>query len=283
MSTDTPITDRVLTAARKVRTSGKSGDLAVGLMVALTVGVALHLYGPGGAVWEVPLSLIFAAVAGTGAALGSLSLGTDAGSHGDAVALVLIASVLLAGCGSTAETREVTIPAESPTTRATTDTLQLPALPSVPEPGVPTKPIEVRISDDTLPGPTLRVRRLSVDRRTDDPGVTLQYESGGRTLTDRYDLPAYGEALDVYPQVQRTERLGTERPRSDVTPDTVRDTVARAAVRGEPKDQTADAEVPEDEEGLWSLLKGRLAWIGGLVLLGAGLYAIRTFTSIIPW
>jgi len=189
---------------------------------------------------------------------------------------------LLVGCGGKA-TRQVTVPPAPPTTRAATDTLRLPALPPVPDHGVPTQPMEVQISYDTLPGPELQVKRLTVDRRTDEPGVTLQYESSGRTVMDRYDLPAYGEALDIFPEQQMSKRHGEGRPRSDTV--VVRDTVmvARAQVRGTPKERQVEAKVAEEETGLWDWLTSRLAWLGGLVLLGGALYAMRTFTDLLTW
>ena len=192
---------------------------------------------------------------------------------------LVVAALAFVGCSGAQETRTVTVPAQPSTARSTTDTLQLPALPPVPEPGIPTQPIEVQISRDTLPGPELQVKRLTVDRRTDDPGVTLQYESGGRTLTDRYDLPAFGEALDIYPE-QESRRYGERRARSDTARDTV--IVPGAQLRGETQARQVEARV-EEEPSLWDRVTGRLAWLGGLVLLGAGLYALHTFTSILPW
>ncbi len=186
----------------------------------------------------------------------------------------------LVGCSGQA-TRQVTVPAPSPTTRSQTDTLQLPSLPPVPDRGVPTQPIEVQIHRDTLPGPTLRMQRLTVDRRTDDPDVTLQYQVGGRTLTDRYELPSFGEALDIQPQKQAA-RYGQRRPRSDTVRDTVR-VYPDAQVRGRPQERQVQARVPEEEKGLWSTFTTRLAWIGGLVVIGVVFYLIRTFTTILPW
>lgn len=190
--------------------------------------------------------------------------------------------ILLVGCSGEAM-RQVTVPASQPTTRSQTDTLRLPAVPPVPEPGAPTQPIEVQIHRDTLPGPELQVKRLTVDRRTDDPGVTLQYQTGGRTLTDRYELPSYGEALDIFPEQQSVKRYGEGRPRSDTV--RIRDTVVvpRVQVRGTPQDREVKATVPEEDEGLGAWISSRLAWLGGLVLLGGALYALRTFTNLLPW
>ena len=203
--------------------------------------------------------------------------------------VLLGALLVLTACSGTESTREVTVPAETATTRSTTDTLRLPSFPPVPGRGVPTMPIEVQMSPDTLPGPKLNVTRLTVDRRPGEGDVTLQYQVVGRTVTDAYALPAYGEALDIRPQSERVRRYGQERTsvdtvvKNDTTVKYVPLTVPDAQVRGQPQNQDIEAEVPEEDDSLWSWINKRLAWIGGFVVLGVGLYLVRTFTSLIPW
>jgi len=70
----TPVLDR-LKAARE---SGLSGDVAAGALAALIIGLPLHLHGPGGAVMGVPMSVVWAGVAGVAVAMGSMALLTDA-------------------------------------------------------------------------------------------------------------------------------------------------------------------------------------------------------------
>ena len=195
-------------------------------------------------------------------------------------------AVTLAGCSSGLQ--EVTVPASDRTVNAETDTIDVP-VPEVPEYGVPTQPITLEVSMDTLPGPELAVKRLTVDRRTDDQHVAVQYETGGQTRTDRYQLPAVGEALDIRPQVQRSTTKGKRRgaPRGDSRPmptvvtDTLRDTVTVAHVRGEPQERTLEAEVTDPQEGWWGL-KNELAGLG-LLTIAAGLAGVAwRFRSLLP-
>jgi ABC-type glycerol-3-phosphate transport system substrate-binding protein len=201
-------------------------------------------------------------------------------------AALLLLAVALTGCGSSLET--VTVPSGPSSVQApsVTDTVRVEQLPPVPARGTPTSPVEVEVSGWTREGPELRVVRVTVDRRTEDQEVVLQYESGSETRTTRYAMPSYGEALDIEPQVQRAARSGTAQPAADTVTirDTVRiDTVATAQVRGTPEDRDVEARVPEDDAGLWDQITSRLAWLGGLVLIAAGLYALRTFTNLIPF
>jgi len=71
---DPPTSSRVIGALRAARDSGLSGDISLGAIAALLVGLPLHLYGPGGAVWGVPMALIWAGTAGVAAAMCSLAL-----------------------------------------------------------------------------------------------------------------------------------------------------------------------------------------------------------------
>jgi hypothetical protein len=204
---------------------------------------------------------------------------------------LLLLAAALTGCGSSLET--VTVPAQPSSVQApsVTDTVRVEQLPPVPARGTPTSPIEVEVSGWTREGPELRVVRVTVDRRTEDQEVVLQYESGSETRTTRYAMPTFGEALDIEPHVQRSSRAGiarsgSARPAPDTVTirDTVRiDTVAAAQVRGTPKARDVEARVPQDDAGLWDQITSRLAWLGGLVLLGVGLYALRTFTNMIPF
>ena len=65
---------RWIATLKTARESGLSGDIGVGALSALAVGLPLHLYGPGGAMLGVPMAVVWAAVAGVGVAMCSLTL-----------------------------------------------------------------------------------------------------------------------------------------------------------------------------------------------------------------
>jgi DMSO reductase anchor subunit len=65
---------RVINALKAVRESGLSGDISFGAIAALLVGLPLHLHGPGGEVWGVPLALVWSGTAGVAAVMCSLAL-----------------------------------------------------------------------------------------------------------------------------------------------------------------------------------------------------------------
>jgi len=158
-----------------------------------------------------------------------------------------------------------------------------------------TQPADVTVYDDTTQGPTLAVRRVTVDRRPGKQTVALLYEVGAQTRRNKYEMPAWGEALDVRPQVQKSARYGTPSPRPDTTrpdtarPDTVvrRDTVAAAQLRGSPEPKETQAEVQEDPRSWWGRQWDRavnlLAGVGAIALLfGVGGLALRATRFSLP-
>lgn len=176
---------------------------------------------------------------------------------------LLLLAALLTGCGSSLET--VTAPASPSSVQppSATDTVRLEQLPPVPAPGTPTAPTTVTTYTDTLQREALDLQRVTVDRSGEEERVTVQYERGTETIEETFRLPAYGEALDVEP---------ADSGRS-----------ADAQVQGTPSARDVEARVPEDDAGLWSWVTSRLALIGGLALLAAVTYILRTFTNLIPF
>jgi len=68
------ITSRVIGALKAARDSSLSGDISFGAIAALLVGLPLHLYGPGGEVWGVPMALVWGVIAGLAASMCSITL-----------------------------------------------------------------------------------------------------------------------------------------------------------------------------------------------------------------
>jgi hypothetical protein len=68
---------RFIDALKAARNSGLSGDISFGAIVALLVGLPLHLHGPGGEVWGVPMALVWGGIAGVAAAMCSLEFLSD--------------------------------------------------------------------------------------------------------------------------------------------------------------------------------------------------------------
>lgn len=54
---------QIFDTLQRARKSGFSGDIAAGAIGALIVGLPLHLWGPGGDIWGVPMSIIWAGIA----------------------------------------------------------------------------------------------------------------------------------------------------------------------------------------------------------------------------
>jgi DMSO reductase anchor subunit len=65
---------RVINALKAARDSSLSGDISFGAIAALLVGLPLHLYGPGGEVWDVPMALVWGVIAGVAASMCSIAL-----------------------------------------------------------------------------------------------------------------------------------------------------------------------------------------------------------------
>lgn len=194
--------------------------------------------------------------------------------------LLAVLVLLLTAC-SGSRLQEVTVPAQEATVRTEpADTIKAPVAPA-PDQGVPTRPFEVSIAPHGQ-GPTVEARRFTVDRREEgSQHVEVQTVTDSSTETRRYQLPAFGEALDILPASEKVSRTGSADPiRAD--PDTVvqRDTVLRAKIRGRPQSRDIEADCPECQEG-WFGLKNELAGLGLLTILaGLGGVAWR-FRSII--
>jgi len=171
-----------------------------------------------------------------------------------AIGLLLVVGV---GCGGTDLTTAVK-PAQDRTVNRTTDTLEVPAMPPVPEYGVPTEPTTVRVYADTLPAPELEVQRITANNCSSPPSVDLVYRVGDETRNASFKWPAKGECLDI--------RAAT---------DTANDPTAQ--VRGTPKADTVKVRVRDEDDGFFADLWDTLAWIGLLSILGHTLYLLRGF------
>jgi len=68
------MTERARKALTYLQEKGWMGEAGLGLLVCVSVGVPMHLSGATGAVWGVPLSLVWAGGAGAGAFLLAASL-----------------------------------------------------------------------------------------------------------------------------------------------------------------------------------------------------------------
>lgn len=203
------------------------------------------------------------------------------GRHRWALAVLLLYAVIVALCAgcSGSGLQEVTVPAEDPSVRTEpADTIQAPVAP-VPETGMPTRPFEVSIAPPAE-GPTVQARRFTVDRREEDQHVEVQTVTDSSTETRRYKLPAFGEALDIFPVSERVQRSGEPTAPADTV--VKRDTILRAKVRGRPQTRQVKAEVPEPDEGWWGL-KTELAGLGLLTIvagLGGVAWRLRSFLPL---
>lgn len=164
----------------------------------------------------------------------------------------LVAALLLAGCSqgrlTTAER-----PAAQRTINAVTDTIELQTLPPVPTRGAVTEPQEVRVYLDTLPAPEVQVQRVSVDR--EEETIELQYAVGDSTILERFQLPAYGETLDVEAET---------------------DTSLAAQIRGVPQPEEVDVIRPEREPSWWERLGRKIRLVFAFLIgLVGGLLAGR--------
>jgi len=169
-----------------------------------------------------------------------------------AIGLLLVVGV---GCGGTDLTTAVQ-PAQDRTVNRATDTVEVPALPPVPEYGVPTEPTILRVHTDTLPAPELTVQRVTANNCAVPPSVDLVYRVGDETRSASFRWPAKGECLDL-------------RAASDTTNEPT------AQVRGTPEPDTVTVRVPDEDDGMFANLWDTLAWIGLLSIVGHTLYLLR--------
>jgi hypothetical protein len=165
--------------------------------------------------------------------------------------VVLCLALLALGCSTT---RTVTVPAQETTISAELpDTSQKAMLPP-PEPiGQVTRPENVVVYRDTATY-DVDLSWLEVDRTSEDETVTVRTQRDSQTVERRFQLPAYGEALQL-----RADSQGLQ-----------------GSVQGEPKERQQEAtavEVP-----WWQKTKTQLrlvvAFLGGIAF---GFFAGKIF------
>jgi len=66
--------DKAKAVLAYLRTRGWMGEAGLGALVAAAVGVVLYLKGPGGAMWGVPMHVVYAVATGGGVFLLAASL-----------------------------------------------------------------------------------------------------------------------------------------------------------------------------------------------------------------
>lgn len=211
----------------------------------------------------------------------------EAGRLALVFSLLLYLVLILAGCGQS--TRTVTVPAPEPTVNveAPSDTTVLSQVPPLPVRGSVTLPEEVTIYEEAT-GPTIRLRRFVVDRRTEDEKITAEIVSSGRTLSETWPLVAPGERFSYVPRIHEVNVSG--RPRGTSRPgdtaevpelNTLLDTLGRARIDGSPESRDVEAIVSEKEG--WFGLKTEFALIGLLASILAILGAVHRFiTPFLP-
>jgi hypothetical protein len=154
---------------------------------------------------------------------------------------VLALVVMLSGCS---HTRTVTVPAAEPSVSAELpDTNRIPMLPP-PEPiGQITNPETVIIYRDTATY-SVDLSWLEVDRTSEDETVTVRTQRDSQTVERRFQLPAFGESLQL-----RADSQGLE-----------------SGVYGTPKDQQEKAIVQGQRpwwKRAWTLFRLFMAFVGG--------------------
>lgn len=182
------------------------------------------------------------------------------------IAAILFLCALVTGCKQS-ETVTAVRPAQTSAVNAETDTLQVPAMPPVPERGVPTEPITLRVYTDTLPAPTLDVRRVTVDRDPPPGFAKILYRVGDSARMETAPVPPPGEIWDWIADS---------------------DTTVRRQIRGDPEPDTVEVLRPTDEPGWWERQKRRtknaFALIGlvAVVFVG-GKFAFRLTSFSLPF
>jgi len=204
--------------------------------------------------------------------------------------IVVLLIAMLVGCTST---QSVTVPAQESTLNPSppAGSTYVQALPPMPPLGKRTYADSVTVYLRSYDTPPLKVRRMEVDRRTEDEHIGFVLERGGRSIEKTWPLPVYGmrwvgrpgqgSAKDGSPI--RSVPPGREAPDSTVM-DTQRVAVpARqpfppmiAGLSGAPAPRQVDARVPDDDgffDGVWDAF----AWVGVLGLGGTALWLLRGF------
>ena len=68
------VTQKALSIVQTINQRGWSGDVGIGAIAALVVGFPTWLWGPGGSLWGVPISMVWGAVAAVGGFFCSLGM-----------------------------------------------------------------------------------------------------------------------------------------------------------------------------------------------------------------
>jgi hypothetical protein len=165
--------------------------------------------------------------------------------------MVLCLAVLALGCSTT---RTVTVPAQETTINAELPDTSEEAMLPPPEPiGDVTRPKTVILYDDTATY-DVDLSWLEVDRTSEDETVTVRTQRDSQTVERRFELPAFGEALQL-----RADSQGLQ-----------------GSVAGEPQDREREAtavEVPwwKQAERQFRLI---VAFAGGVVF---GIFGAKLF------
>jgi len=165
--------------------------------------------------------------------------------------VVLCLALLVLGCSTT---RTVTVPAVDPTVMVEVPDTSREAMLPPPEPAAPiTRPETVILYDDTATY-DVDLSWLEVDRTSEDQAVTVRTQRDSQTVEQRFQLPAFGEALRL-----RADSQGLQ-----------------GSVQGEPQERQQEAtaiEVPWWEKAK-TQVRLAIAFGGGIVF---GIFGARLF------
>ena len=78
MSTDAPISERIIAGSQNLRNAGLTGDIGLGAIAGLAVGLPLYVLQPGPSVFGLPSSMVWASAAAVAVFMCSLSFGASA-------------------------------------------------------------------------------------------------------------------------------------------------------------------------------------------------------------
>jgi hypothetical protein len=165
--------------------------------------------------------------------------------------MVLCLALLVLGCSTT---RTVTVPAAEPTVTVEVPDTSREAMLPPPEPiGQVTRPENVIVYRDTATY-DVDLSWLKVDRTSEDETVTVRTQRDSQAVERRFDLPAFGEALQL-----RADSQGLQ-----------------GSVQGKPKERQVEAtavEVPwwKQAERQFQLI---VAFAGGVVF---GIFGAKLF------
>jgi hypothetical protein len=167
------------------------------------------------------------------------------------LAVLVLYGLAVSGCSTT---RTVTVPAAEPTVTVEVPDTSREAMLPPPEPiGDVTRPETVILYDDTATY-DVDLSWLEVDRTGEDQTVTVRTQRDSQTVERRFQLPAFGEALQL-----RADSQGLQ-----------------GSVQGEPQERQQEAtavEVPWWERAKMHVRFG-IAFVGGVVF---GVFGARLF------